>query len=415
MTARNAEKSPLNASLQKSLDFRRGCALILASFPLPTILNIPSQNCEIRAVHSDDLKALEAIEQRCFKGDRITPRQWRYMLTRSHADIMVCEDSIGLAGYVLVLYNRATSVARLYSIAVESRTRGSGIARRLVQAAESAAWKRGRAYMRLEVRRDNSASLGLFEGMGYRRFGVLDDYYEDHMQAIRFEKILHPDLKPELALMPYYEQTLEFTCGPSALMMAMKALRPETTLDRTLELRLWREATTIFMTSGHGGCGPFGLALAAFNRGFQVEIYVNDESVPMLDTVRSEEKKEVMRLVHAEMLAEIEASGVAVHYKNLPLDDMQQRFREGAIPLVLISSWRIYAKMSPHWVVVSGYDEHFVYVNDPYVDHDEGECVTDSINIAIPRSEFTRMARYGRAGLQAVVLVSAAETGANRD
>jgi hypothetical protein len=30
----------------------------------------------------------------------------------------------------------------------------------------------------------------------------------------------------------------------------------------------------------------------------------------------------------------------------------------------------------------------------------------DSINIAIPKREFTRMARYGRAGLQAVVLLS---------
>lgn len=327
------------------------------------------------------------------------------MLTRSHADILVCESGGALGAYVLLLYNRATSVARLYSIAVDSRLRGTGVGRRLVEAAESAAWNRGRAYIRLEVRRDNMASLALFEDMGYRHFGVLDDYYEDHMQALRFEKMLHPDLHPELATMPYYEQTLEFTCGPSALMMAMKALRPDSVLDRNLELRLWREATTIFMTSGHGGCGPFGLALAAHRRGFEVDIHVNDASVPMLDSVRSEEKKEVMRLVHQEMLSEIEDSGIAVHYANLPLDRMQQRFVDGAIPLVLISSWRIYGKMSPHWVVVSGFDEHFVYVNDPFVDHNEGESVADSINIAIPRGEFTRMTRYGRAGLQAVVLV----------
>jgi hypothetical protein len=51
-------------------------------------------------------------------------------------------------------------------------------------------------------------------------------------------------------------------------MMAMKALDPAMELNRTLELRLWREATTIFMTSGHGGCGPYGLALSAYRRGF---------------------------------------------------------------------------------------------------------------------------------------------------
>ena len=368
-------------------------------------MNARSTACDIRTARVDDLNALSTLEQRCFDSDRISHRQWRYMLTRSHADILVCESGGALGAYVLLLYNRATSVARLYSIAVDSRLRGTGVGRRLVEAAESAAWNRGRAYIRLEVRRDNMASLALFEDMGYRHFGVLDDYYEDHMQALRFEKMLHPDLHPELATMPYYEQTLEFTCGPSALMMAMKALRPDSVLDRNLELRLWREATTIFMTSGHGGCGPFGLALAAHRRGFEVDIHVNDASVPMLDSVRSEEKKEVMRLVHQEMLSEIEDSGIAVHYANLPLDRMQQRFVDGAIPLVLISSWRIYGKMSPHWVVVSGFDEHFVYVNDPFVDHNEGESVADSINIAIPRGEFTRMTRYGRAGLQAVVLV----------
>jgi ribosomal protein S18 acetylase RimI-like enzyme len=353
-----------------------------------------------------DLGALLGMEQRCFQSDRISRRQWRYLLNKGHAETLMAEDADGPSGYVLLLYNRATSVARLYSIAVEARTRGSGVGRALVASAEGAAREQGRAYMRLEVRRDNAASLGLFEGLGYRRFGILDDYYEDHMQAIRLEKSLQPDLNPALATMPFYEQTLEFTCGASSLMMAMKALDPELTLDRTLELRIWREATTIFMTSGHGGCGPFGLALAARRRGFGVEIYVSDPGVPLLDSVRSSEKKEVMRLVHEEMLGEVEDAGIPVDYANLSLEQMQQRFGAGAIPIVLISSYRIYGEKIPHWVVVSGFDQHFVYVNDPFVDRDDGETPTDSINIAIPRREFTRMARYGRAGLQAVVLIS---------
>ena len=49
----------------------------------------------------------------------------------------------------------------------------------------------------------------------------------------------------------------------SLLARKLLTLDPGLTLDRTLELRVWREATTIFMTSGHGGCGPDGLALAA--------------------------------------------------------------------------------------------------------------------------------------------------------
>ena len=46
---------------------------------------------------------------------------------------------------------------------------------------------------------------------------------------------------------PYYNQTTDFSCGPSSLLMAMKALDPKSDFSRTHELQLWREANTIFM------------------------------------------------------------------------------------------------------------------------------------------------------------------------
>ena len=45
-------------------------------------------------------------------------------------------------------------------------------------------------------------------------------------------------------------------------MMAMAALKPEQEMSRRVELQIWREATTVFMTTGHGGCSAHGLALA---------------------------------------------------------------------------------------------------------------------------------------------------------
>jgi len=124
-----------------------------------------------------------------------------------------------------------------------------------VEAAEETALDGGCAIMRLEVRRDNTASLALFRGGGYRDLGVYPEYYEDAMDAIRLERRVSPELRQQLARVPFYPQTLEFTCGPAALMMAMKALRPSLALSRRDELRLWRESTTLFMTSGHSGCG----------------------------------------------------------------------------------------------------------------------------------------------------------------
>jgi ribosomal protein S18 acetylase RimI-like enzyme len=373
----------------------------------------PLSPVQVRAARAADLDALVKLETQCFQGDRLSRRQFRYMLSRAQAALLVAVDRATaetvpapLLGYVLVLFNRATSVARLYSLAVAAAARRRGVGRALVAAAERATWDAERAYLRLEIRRDNIASQRLFEGLRYRRFGVLSDYYDDHMEALRYEKQLSPHAAQPPARVPFYEQTLDFTCGPSSLMMAMHALDPSVTLDRRLELRIWREATTVFMTSGHGGCGPVGLALAAHARGFRAEVYVNDRGVPLIDSVRSPEKKDVMRLVHEDMLEQAAGAGIAITYGTLALDELASRFAAGAVPLVLISSYRIYAEKFPHWVVVTGFDQGFVFVHDPFVDYAQGESPLDSMNMPIRQAEFRRMARYGRAGLQAVVLVS---------
>ncbi len=359
----------------------------------------------IRSAIQEDLDALVVLENASFEGDRISRRQFNYLLKKGNASILVAELDGRLVGDLVLLYSRATSVARLYSIAVDERMRGKGIARTLMQAAEREAWDHQRAYLRLEVRKDNHAAISLYESLDYRRLGEHPDYYDDHMDAWRFEKSLAPDQHPELAPVPYYEQSLEFTCGPAALMMAFKSLDPAIEMNRRLELQLWREATTIFMTSGHGGCGPYGLALAASRRGFRVDLYVTDEGIHMIDSVRSAQKKEVMQLVQEEMQEELESLGVPMHRTAVSAVEIEECLSGGGIPLVLISSWQIYNAKAPHWVVVTGFDDNFIYVNDPFIDHDEGETAVDSIHMPIQKEKFESMARYGRVGLQAMVVL----------
>ncbi|WP_038092907.1 GNAT family N-acetyltransferase/peptidase C39 family protein [Acidihalobacter prosperus] len=364
----------------------------------------------IRPATLDDVDDLLRLEETCFQTDRLSRRQFRYMIARAHSDVLVHAQDGRVEAYVLTLYSRGTSMARIYSIAVSATLRGQGVGRALVEAAETRAKAEGRITLRLEIRRDNAASLALFRALGYRQFDQVPDYYEDHMEALRFEKSLAPQFKAEqVQVVPYYEQTLDFTCGPASLMMAMRALQPEQPMDRTLELRIWREATTIFMTSGHGGCGPFGLGLSAWHRGFDVEIFVSDGANFLVDSVRSDLKKEVMRLVQEDFLAELEAHDVPIHFTPLRVADLKARFEAGGIPVVLISSYRIYGEKFPHWVVVTGFDERFVYVHDPFIDYEQGETALDSINMPILQKEFEHMTRYGRAGLKAVLIVSRRE------
>ena len=185
-------------------------------------------------------------------------------------------------------------------------------------------------------------------------------------------------------------------------------------MDRALEIELWRESTTVFMTSGIGGCTPFGLALAALKRGFAAELYTSTGQSFFADSVRDPIKKEVIRLVQEGFIRELKRRKTPIHGGLPALGKLMRHVDDGEIPVVLISSYRIYGKKAPHWVVVTGYDERFVYVHDPYVDSDEGETLIDSLNMPILHREFTRMARYGRAGLQAALFVSAAQTWLNR-
>lgn len=359
----------------------------------------------IRAANPEDVAALKALEDACFDSDRLSTRSFRRFLKRPSAVLMLDDEGGAVRGYGLALFHRNTSLARLYSFAVAPGLRERGIGAALMDALEAAAVDHGAVYMRLEVRVDNANAIAFYRRRGYAQFSVYPGYYEDATDALRMEKPLVPNLPADRARVPYYAQTLEFTCGPAALMMAMKALRPECVLDRATEIALWRESTAVFMTAGHGGCGPLGLALAAGRRGFGVEVRASDAVNMFVESVRDPVKRDVILLVEQGFEATAAARGILALAEAPTADDLDAWMAEGAVPLVLISSYRLTGDKAPHWVVVTDADARFVYVHDPYVDAELGHTETDSMGIPIRRDEFTRMSRYGRGRHFATVIL----------
>ncbi len=360
----------------------------------------------IEQATASDLDSIVEVENEVFEADRLSRRSLKYLLTKANATTLIERMDGVVRGYGIVLYNIGTSLARLYSLGVRSQFRGQGVGVALLRAAEQDAVENECVTMRLEVRRDNAAAIQLYQKNGYKQFDVVPDYYEDHTEALRFEKKLvsHPNL--EMVRVPYYQQTCDFTCGPAALMMAMKALDPQVEIDQKLELRIWRESTTIFMTSGHGGCSPFGLALAAYDRGYDVRIFVKNDDVLFLYSVLNPYKKNFWRLVQEDQLAEIKKRPIRLEYGVLSVGHIQTYFQRGYIPIVLISSYRIYREKFPHWVVVTGFDDRFIYVHDSYVDVDNEKTETDCINMPILKKDFERMSKYGKSGQKAVLILN---------
>ena len=142
----------------------------------------------IRPARLGDLDAIEALENRAFSGDRLSRRSLRRYIGAPSA-LMLCAFSDGaFAGYALIGLRKGSTAASVYSIAVDPDMNGRGLGRALMIAAEQGAAARGRTALTLEVRADNSGAVGLYERLGYERFDVIADYYEDGQSALRMRK-----------------------------------------------------------------------------------------------------------------------------------------------------------------------------------------------------------------------------------
>lgn len=362
---------------------------------------------QLRQATSNDLTALLQLEHQCFTEDRLSRRSFRRFLDMPRDRLVVADAGGELLGYCLVLMSAATRMARIYSIAVLPSERGHGLGEKLLKAAEHEAADAGRILMRLEVREDNIGAIALYKRLGYRQFGTYRDYYEDHGTALRFERrILFYEPRREFIPVPYYPQTTDFSCGPAALIMAMAALDEQQPLTTLEELRVWREATTIFMLAGHGGCGPHGLALSAWNRNFEASAWLSTEQPLFRDTVRSENKKRVLELVHEGFLQDIGQTSIQLHHDPLTLEAMEQALHNGQVPVILISTWQLNRSRVPHWVTVCAIDDQFVYLHDPEIDVDAGETVADKQYLPVDKRVFSQISRYGsKQPLQAAVIV----------
>lgn len=361
----------------------------------------------MRPAIPEDLSALLRLENKCFTTDQLSRRSFRHWIQAENCTFIVVEYSDVIVGYSLIIFFRGTALARLYSIAIDPDYRGLGLARKLMMEGEKISKRAGRVFLRLEVSMDNPAAISLYESMGYQPFGIYRNYYEDNNDALRMQKCVRtvPPVAENRAI-PWIQQTTTFTCGPAALMMAMRGLSKNYQPTQHEELQIWREATTIFMTSGHGGCHPVGLALAANQRNYPVEVWINKETTLFIDGVRGENKKRVLALVHQDFILQAKKEKIKIRYRDFHHSHLISEFKKGNIPIILISTYRLDGRKAPHWVTMSGYDEDCLYVHDSDPDPDEQSASgLDSQHLPIAHEDFLKMSRFGRNPIRTAIIV----------
>jgi ribosomal protein S18 acetylase RimI-like enzyme len=369
--------------------------------------SIDPTKVKIRKAKLADLAHLVELENACFTYDQMSRRSFHWMIKHAHSIMLVLQYETKLIGYGLVLINRGTSLARLYSICTLKQFQGYGLATKLLTELEVRAVEdEDCAYLRLEVKENNKGAIKLYKKLGYVKLTQKEDYYDDGTTALCFEKIIRTLKKPPRLVIPYHQQGTEFTCGSSCLMMAMRTFNPNCDMSLSNELQIWREATTIFMTSGHGGCGPHGLALSAWRRGYRSEMYLSQTSPMFLNSVRSLEKKKIIELVHKDFVKKIEETNIKTHKKRLTLEDLSDILKKGGVAIVLITTYHFDHNHVPHWVTVTAYEDGFVYIHDPDQEF-EHEGVISRVHIPIPEDQFLKISRWGKTKTSATVVVYA--------
>ncbi len=370
------------------------------------LAHAPEPHARVRKAERGDLDALMELEHRVFATDRLSRRSLRHFLKSPTADVIVAEAGDGrLAGTAIVLFRPRSRVARLYSIAVAPHMGGRGVAAMLLDAAEAAALAHDCRSIRLEVHETNHAAISRYRKSGYHQFGRQARYYEDGGDALRFEKRLTPRLPGLTAPPAYFHQTTEFTCGPACLMMAMAWADRSFKPTPAFEFQLWREATTIFMSSGPGGCDPYGLAVTLKRHGLQPEVYVSRPGPYFLDTAGSADKRRVMQVTQSAFFSEAEALGIRSHLTPVNESVLMAALDAGSVAIVLVSGYHMVPRGRPHWVFAFGRDGRHVLMHDPAAVRDDQGMARAPETYAVPWTAFEPMTRLGRERLSAMIVI----------
>ncbi len=137
-----------------------------------------------------DIDALVQMEGLLFSGDRITRRQFGYLLTKAKGIVVKAEQEGDIAGYMILLKRKKSDRLRVYSIGVAPSHRKQGLGRAMIRYAEKYGKDHGYSQLSLEVCEYNESAVQLYKATGFSVISRRDNYYEDGCTALQMVKKL---------------------------------------------------------------------------------------------------------------------------------------------------------------------------------------------------------------------------------
>jgi ribosomal-protein-alanine N-acetyltransferase len=151
----------------------------------------------LRAFRSSDLEAAFQLDQHCFpQGIAYSLEELRQFVTARSAFAIVAErtrEPAGvIAGFLVAGHSRwrRPKSAQIVTIDVASDARRTGVATRLMDAAEAHYFQIGCTSVCLEVAVDNTGAQEFYRRRGFSTVGLRRGYYNGRLDALSMSKVL---------------------------------------------------------------------------------------------------------------------------------------------------------------------------------------------------------------------------------
>jgi len=146
---------------------------------------------KIEKASIEHLDRLCEIEMKCFETEAFTKQQIAHLLTDSNSVIFVSKVKGRIVGFIIgkTYMDKKPATGQILTIDVSPKHRRKGIGQRLLQEIEKTFKDKGVKTCCLEVRENNFGALSLYQKLGYRKIGRLENYYVN-AHGIRLRKVL---------------------------------------------------------------------------------------------------------------------------------------------------------------------------------------------------------------------------------